>query len=170
MNPLMRHSFPWRLVGGSVLALSLALAPAPGQAAGESWTDPVRFANEIFRLTNEARATNNLPAFHRDARLDAAAQRFSEYMGTAGFFHHVGPDGVTVPQREAAQGYRGMTWGENIAWGYPTPREVVDGWLKSPGHRANLLNQAFHDLGVGVAVVKGRVYMTQDFGTLPGRQ
>jgi uncharacterized protein YkwD len=125
----MRPSFSWWLVGGSLLVFALAFAPARSQAAGESWSDPARFAAEIFRLTNEARAANNLPPFRRDARLDEAAQRFSQYMGSAGFFDHTGPDGVTVPQREAAQGYRGVTWGENIAWGYRTPQEVVDGWL-----------------------------------------
>jgi len=158
-----------RLAGWGLLVFSLFLAPAPLRAE-ETWKDPARFADEIFRLSNAARAANNLPVFRRDARLDKAAQRFSQYMGTAGFFDHVGPDGATIPQREAAEGYRAARWGENIAWGYTTPQAVVEGWLKSPGHRANLLNADFRDLGVGVAVVNGRIFMTQDFGTLPAPQ
>jgi uncharacterized protein YkwD len=156
----------FRLASAALFACLTVMVPS-ARAENNPWKDPAQFADEVFRLTNDARAANGLPAFRRDARLDRAAAAFSEYMGKAGFFEHVGPDGVDVPQRVTAQGYRGITWGENIAWGYRTPREVVDGWLASAGHRANLLSPRFHDLGVGIAIVGGRTYMTQDFGTLP---
>ena len=77
-------------------------------------------------------------------------------MGEAGFFEHIGPDGIEPGQRIEKQGYDWSWWGENIAWGYPTPREVVEGWMSSPGHRSNILNAKFADLGVGVAFVNGK--------------
>jgi uncharacterized protein YkwD len=164
----MRRISPRML--GSCLLLAMLAGPIYGQGKGgkEDWTDPARFADEIFRLTNAARAANSVPAFRRDARLDKAAVLFSKYMGDAGFLDHVGPDGVTVQQRIVAQGYRPITWGENIAFGPPTPKAVVDGWMNSPAHRANILNPNFKEIGIGVAFVKGQVFMTQDFGTVRG--
>src|SRR5439155_23515558 len=85
--------------------------------------------------------------------------------GAAGFFEHVGPDGVAPGQRIEKQGYDWSWWGENIAWGYSTPEVVVQGWMSSPGHRANILNPRFLDLGIGVALLNGKTFMTQDFAS-----
>ena len=111
-------------------------------------------------------AARGLPPLRRDTRLDRSAALFSRYMGEANFFEHVGPDGVQPGQRMETQGYDWSWWGENIAWGYRSPQDVVEGWMASPGHRANILNPKFADLGVGIAFVNGTPYMTQDFGTL----
>src|SRR5262249_25403319 len=137
-------------------ALMLAwLAPAHGAPPAATPQQAQAFADEIFRLTNAARQREKLPAFRREVRLDRAAAAFSQYMGEAGFSAHVGPDGVEIPARLAAQGYRAINWGENIAWGYRAADQTVDGWLNSPPHRANLLNPKFRDVGIGVAFVRG---------------
>lgn len=154
----------------AALLVCLLVPPAGGQGNDDSAKELARYADEVFRLTNEARKADGLPAFRRDARLDKAAGLFSRYMGEAGFFDHVGPDGKTVEQREVAQGYRLQHWGENIAWGSYTPKQLVDGWMNSPRHRANILNPKFKDIGIGIAVVNGKSYMTQDFGTLQGER
>ena len=135
------------------------------QARGELWADTGKFADEVFRLTNAERAAHHLPALHRENRLDRSAALFSLYMGKAGFFEHVGPDGVEPGTRMERQGYDWSWWGENIAWGYRTPQEVLESWMNSPGHRANILSPNFTDLGVGIAVINCKTYMTQDFGT-----
>jgi uncharacterized protein YkwD len=65
-------------------------------------------------------------------------------------------------------GYRWSAVAENIAMGYPDPAAVMTGWMNSPGHRTNILNCQYRQLGVGVAAsAKGARYWTQDFGT-PG--
>jgi uncharacterized protein YkwD len=158
-----------RATAGAGLLLALAAVPSPAAppagGSGETWTDPARFASEVFRLTNVARVRQGLPAFRRDSRLDQAAMQYSRYMAAAGFFSHVGPNGSTMPRRLAAAGYRGMAMGENIGMGYRTPQAAVDGWMMSPGHRANILNRQFRDLGVGIAFARGVPFGTQDFGT-----
>jgi uncharacterized protein YkwD len=160
--PAHRHSW-------LAAALLVALAAFPPRSSAENTiSDPAVYAEQLFQLTNAARAANGVPPLNRDSRLDRAATLFSQYMGTAGFFGHVGPDGVTPDQRMRLQGYNWSWWGENIAWGYWSPQEVMDVWMASPVHRANILNGNFKDIGVGIAFFLDsngvRVYMTQDFG------
>jgi uncharacterized protein YkwD len=101
-----------------------------------------------------------------DARLREAARRHSAEMARFGYLSHSSRDGSGPLQRIRAAGYStGGGWAENIARGYPTPSAVMDGWLNSPGHRANILNCSLRALGVGVVRSSGgRVYWTQDFG------
>ena len=101
--------------------------------------------------------------------LTRAAQNYAQYMGAANFFDHYGPDGSTPWSRAEAEGYTGWTYmGENIAAGYATPAAVMAGWMNSPGHRANILEPGFRDIGVGYAYVPGSTYgyyWVQDFGS-----
>ena len=79
------------------------------------------------------------------------------------------PVARTVSDRLAACGYPigSVGWGENIAYGYATPADVMNAWLNSPGHRANIENASYRAIGVGVARnAAGIYYWTQDFGTL----
>ncbi len=153
-----------------ILALQAA-APGHGQRfRAPHPPDPVKLAADIFQATNVARTGQGLPALRREARIDKAAVLFSKYMGEAGFFAHVGPDGVDVRQRIQAQKYEPAFWGENIAWGQTRAREVVDGWMNSPIHRANILNRNYQEIGVGVAIVNGRTFLTQDFATERARR
>ena len=93
-----------------------------------------------------------------------SAQSFAELMLALNFFAHNSPDGTTPDQRITAAGYTNWTtWGENIAEGYTTAEDVMNGWINSPGHRANLLNPAFKDIGIG-ASGGGAPYWVQDFG------
>jgi uncharacterized protein YkwD len=79
-------------------------------------------------------------------------------MVRSNFFSHDSLGGSSVMDRVKRRGYRssgGMMVGENIAWGsgsYATPGNIVDGWMRSPGHRANILHRAFREVGVGVAL------------------
>ena len=94
-----------------------------------------------------------------------AAQRFAFDMATLGFFNHMHPDGSSAGDRISDEGYRWRTWGENIAYGYSTAEAVVQAWIDSPGHRANMLSSKFKELGVGYRVAQsGRAYWVQDFG------
>jgi uncharacterized protein YkwD len=88
-------------------------------------------------------------------------------MAVNGYFDHTSPDGRSPFDRMRAAGYAGNLMGENIAAGQPTPAAVMDAWMHSPGHRANILNCQFTEIGVGVSSRAGspyRIYWTQDFG------
>lgn len=80
--------------------------------------------------------------------LEQAAQRHSDDMASRNWFSHTGTDGSSPATRISATGYRWYTLGENIAAGYSTVQSVVDGWLKSPGHCANIMNSRFKEIGM----------------------
>ncbi|WP_200960190.1 CAP domain-containing protein [Pelomonas sp. Root1217] len=104
-----------------------------------------------------------------NAALTQAAVAHSDDMVTHNFFSHTGSDGSTLGTRASAAGYVWSSLGENIAAGQSSVAEVVDGWMKSDGHCANLMNATFRDIGVacvaGNASTTYRSYWTQDFGT-----
>ena len=118
----------------------------------------------VFELVNQERAVYGLRPFSRDDRLLTAARAHSEDMALNGYFDHTSFDGRTAGTRLLDAGYFWNTYGENIAAGYPTPESVVNGWMNSSGHRGNILNASFCDLGVGFA----HYYWTQDFGRQQG--
>ncbi len=121
--------------------------------------------SEVVTLTNNYRTANGCGALRIDTRLVAAARAHSTDMVTKNFFSHTGSNGSTFVQREVAAGYTTGASAENIAWGYRSPQEVVNGWINSAGHRANILNCASVAVGVGVAYkADGTPYWTQDFG------
>ncbi|NUW34938.1 CAP domain-containing protein [Nonomuraea sp. SMC257] len=116
----------------------------------------------VVALTNKARAGNGCRPLTHDPKLHLAAERHSAAMVAQGFFDHTAPDGTDPGDRIRAAGFTPIrTWGENIAMGQRTAAQVVQGWLDSPGHRANIMNCSFTHIGVGHAA-KGP-YWTQDF-------
>lgn len=106
------------------------------------------------------------PAMSWDERLVTAAANHSRDMAAANFFSHTGSGGSNVGQRVTAAGYAWSTVGENIAAGYTSVATVVDGWMASPGHCANLMNPAFQHVGVacvpGSAATTYQTYWTMD--------
>lgn len=154
--------------------LFVAAMVAPGRAwAQDPMSDPTAYAAQVFQLTNAERTSRGLRPLNAQPQLARSATLFSEYMASAGFFSHYGPDGSTPPGRIAAQGYRWSWWGENIAYLYSGPEDVVNLWMNSPEHRANILSRNFTDLGVGVAFAPDpsgftKILVTQDFGRPAG--
>lgn len=117
-------------------------------------------------LVNQERAAAGCGPLHTDERLRTAARGHSKDMATNDYFSHTGLDGSSFVDRTAAADYpRNEAGGENIAMGYRTPADVMDGWMNSEGHRANILNCDFEAIGVGLARDSGgALYWTQDFG------
>jgi uncharacterized protein YkwD len=118
----------------------------PTSGAPSPSGDPV--ADEVTRLVNAERAKAGCAPVKTDARLAAAALAHSRDMVDRNYFSHTSPDGKGPGDRAAAAGYPSWS-GENIAAGYPTPAEVVQGWMNSPGHKANILNCQSKATGVG---------------------
>jgi uncharacterized protein YkwD len=124
----------------------------------------------VLQLVNEARrkgcqcgdtwypATTSLTW---NAQLERAALVHSNDMYANNYFSHAAKDGSKAGNRLDDAGYRWRTYGENIAFGYRSEREVIKGWLLSPGHCKNLMSPAFKEMGLS------RVgdYWTQVFGT-----
>lgn len=101
--------------------------------------------------------------------LDRAAQRHAEDMLTRHYFAHESPEGHTVAERAKAAGYDWRAIGENIAEGQTSVAEVMSTWMHSPGHRRNILNPTYREMGAGLALGKSggeyQVEWVQDFGT-----
>jgi uncharacterized protein YkwD len=104
-----------------------------------------------------------------NAALTQAAAAHSDDMVSHNLFSHTGSDGSTLGTRATAAGYVWSGLGENIAAGQATVTDVVDGWMKSDGHCANLMNASYREIGAacvaGSASTTYRTYWTQDFGT-----
>lgn len=92
------------------------------------------------------------PPLAWNGTLATAAETHSRAMVNGNFFAHLDRDGHTPSDRAELAGYGGRLIGENIAAGLDTPRRVLDGWLASPGHCANLMSPRFSELGAGYAV------------------
>jgi hypothetical protein len=107
------------------------------------------FIVEVVDLTNQYRIENGLSPLSIDLNLEKAAQQHSQNMANLDFFDHTGADGSLPWERAVEAGYESSYVGENIAAGYQTPKEVVDGWINSPGHRANILTADFNEIGIG---------------------
>lgn len=93
------------------------------------------------------------PSLAWNSALITAAGRHSHDMATRNFMSHTGSDSSNGGSRAADAGYNWRSWGENIAAGYPSVRLVVDAWMASPGHCANIMKPIFRD--AGLACVKG---------------
>jgi len=138
---------------------------------------PQQIRERMLALVNAARATPRscgdhpqeaAPPVRWNARLEQAAGGHASDMAANDYFSHAARDGSTPAQRVTRAGYRYRMTGENIAGGQSTPEEAVAGWLRSPGHCVNLMNPAYREMAVAVAVdARSRlgVYWVQKFGT-----
>ncbi|MFK4547701.1 uncharacterized protein YkwD [Streptomyces tendae] len=120
---------------------------------------------QVLALVNEERAAAGCSPVTANDKLTRAADDYSDVMANSGVMSHTGPDGSTMASRVEAAGYQWSTLGENIARGQADAASVMDSWMNSPGHRANILNCSFKELGVGVHFGDGGPWWTQDFGT-----
>lgn len=128
------------------------------------------FEEQVIGLVNQERAKlANCPALNHNLQLAAAAEGHSLDMANQNYFSHTGSDGSSPSSRASAAGYP-LPVGENIAAGQATPQDVVNAWLSSPGHRANMLDCSYRSLGVGYVYDQNdtfgpyRHYWTQMFG------
>jgi len=121
-------------------------------------------AHQLVRLTNVERANNGLPPLKAASELMQAAQYHSDWMASHNCFAHKCPGEADWDTRIANAGYvNAQALGENIAAGYGSANEAVQGWMNSPGHRANMLGADFREAGGGYAY-SSRYYWTMDFG------
>lgn len=131
-----------RLSWARALLIVLAVAGSPVAAASPAET--------VLSAVNSARAKAGCEPLRLNARLTAAAKAHAKAMAEQNFFGHAGKDGSKFSSRIKRQGYSYRTAAENIAAGYRSAGQVVSGWLKSAGHRRNMLNCRMTETGIAV--------------------
>lgn len=104
---------------------------------------------QVLEYTNQIREQQGCGPLRLDSALVEAAGKHASDMVRRHYMDHTNPDGQDPGDRMAAAGYRGSSWGENIAAGYDSAQKVVAAWMQSDGHRKNILNCRFTTIGVG---------------------
>jgi uncharacterized protein YkwD len=129
------------------LFLSLLLiAGAPAYAAG-----PNEITSEnVIRLMNDYRAQQGLPPLASEKRLAMAAEDRMRHMEEEGYWAHTAPDGLTPFFWVKHRDYEFRAVGENLATGFETARVLVEAWMESPGHRANIMSSLYEDCGIAI--------------------
>ncbi len=138
------------LVGVGVASPALAAPAAPPMTKAEK---------KVLSLANAERAKKGCKPLKGNNRLALAARRHSKDMAVNHYFSHDSQDGTSPWTRIKRAGYKNPG-AENIAYGYPSAQAVMKAWMKSPGHRANILNCKLKAMGTG----RYKTYWTQDFG------
>ncbi|MFF9060881.1 CAP domain-containing protein [Streptomyces sp. NPDC014882] len=139
-------------------------APAAGTSPVAGTAAPASAAvARVVALVNGERAKAGCSPVTLNAKLSQAAQNHSADMASHTTMSHTGSDGSDPGQRITRAGYLWSTYGENVAYGYSTPEQVMAGWMASAGHKRNILDCGFKEIGVGLAQPGN--YWTQDFGT-----
>src|SRR5688500_14584469 len=141
----------------------LAAAPASASATCHNkYAHPAQVSNTTVKratlcLLNHQRRLHGRRALEPNRRLARAARTHALDMVRRNYFSHTAPGGVDFVDRIMRQEYvnagQGWTLGENLAWGsyqLATPKSIVRSWMHSPGHRANILNRRFREIGIGV--------------------
>jgi uncharacterized protein YkwD len=148
-------------VASPVSSASVSAAPAPELPATatpvrtpvHSIADPaaVTEASVILSAMNAERAASGVAPLSADATLHQLAQAHASDMVARGYFSHTSPDGVTFQQRVIASGHTGSMNAENLGLTSGAAVEIVEGWMNSDGHRINMLNDEYGQVGIGVA-------------------
>ncbi len=136
--------FSWHVI---LLALALVLPVSISAQQEYALLTP----DAIIRLTNTERSAETLAHYRENKMLAAAAEEKAKDMATRGYFAHATPEGEKTWNLIRERGYVFSRVGENLAVKFSDPSRVVSMWMASPGHRANILNERFVDVGVGIA-------------------
>lgn len=152
-------------------------AACAGAGVAPTANDLGRARAATLCLLNQQRTGRGLAPLRQDSRLLRAARAYARAMARDDFFQHVSAvNGSTLTDRIRAVGYRGGQVGENIAWGtgrLAAPARIVATWMRSPGHRRNILTPSYRTIGIGIVngaprpggrTAQGATYTT-DFGT-----
>jgi uncharacterized protein YkwD len=157
----------WLMLAVCLAALATSLTVGPALAAPND--APAAEMVQVIDLVNAERASSGLAPLAFNEKLTVSAQGYAEAMAKGNFFAHTAPDGSTMVNRAEAAGYSAWTFlAENLGAGQRSPESVVAAWMKSPGHRANILSPDASEVGVGHAYGDGTRYghyWALEFGT-----
>lgn len=136
----------------------------PGQKISIPNIDVKTMENQVIKLVNQARVNAGLQPFTANWELSRVARYKSQDMANKGYFNHTSPTYGSPFTMMQNFGIKFTAAGENIAMGQRTAQDVMNSWMNSPGHRSNILNPSFNQIGVGLAKnSNGTCYWTQQF-------
>ncbi len=148
----------WAGIGSVMPAVDLTAAAWTSDMTDEEMQ---QFADDVIALVNQERAAEGIdPVYALPILNEAAAVRAKE---CTELFEHERPDGTSCATVLDEFGVTWHAWGENIAYGYSSPKNFMEGWMNSEGHRKNILNSSYTHMGVGVTCFNGIIYCTQSF-------
>jgi uncharacterized protein YkwD len=158
----LRILVPTLATAATLLAVPAASSAATG-CAGASLAPSAEHAAQVHHATlcllNQQRTSRGLARLREQRSLTAVAGSYARLMVRRRFFDHVSPGGSTMAERIERTSYldgrRGWSLGENLAWrsgSRATPAEIVEAWMHSAGHRANILDAGFREIGIGIAL------------------
>ena len=152
---------------GAVFSTTYPYSFITANGAAEYEGDVQRnYAMEVAAIVNRERAANGLPVLKYSDELSKAANTRAKEIQS--YFSHTRPDGRSCFTAVTDMDIRYRYIGENIAYGQRSPVEVMNGWMNSPGHRANILSPNVEYMGIGVAQRNGVYYWTQFFASADG--
>ena len=152
---------PQQRLGVAMMIGVVSLCSTPAQSGAPSGTPPAvtsRVTADVVDLTNVERVRNGRASLRANARLMHAAQIQADQMARAGQLAHVLANAAypSAGDRLAAADYRWQAYGENVALGQLSAKKALDGWMHSRGHRTNILNPNFTEMGAGYAIDRER--------------
>lgn len=168
-NSLAQDTAPEETFATPLIATPLGATMQPAAAIQQVSADGT-FAEQMVVLVNQFRQQNSLPPLKIDPALTQAAQTYAGRLASGNFFGHLDPDfSCNKPSdRAVAAGYANWaTLGENIAAGYPSPQAAFDAFANSAGHRANMLNAAYRDIGAGFLLEENDAANVRQNGNCP---
>ena len=172
-HTVLRGDTMWKIASGYKVGVSEVIGANPqvtnpdliypGQVLNIPSVDSAitEYENQVINLVNNERSKRGLPLLKADWQLSRVARHKSQDMKKNNYFSHRSPTYGTPFQMIQSYGISYRTAGENIAKGQSTPQAVVNAWMNSSGHRANILNKSFTHIGVGYE--KNGNYWTQMF-------
>ena len=135
--------------------------PSSSAASSAKPSDTLTYEERVVELVNQERAKVGLKPLTMNLKLSDVARAKSQDMHDKNYFSHTSPTYGSPFDMMKQFGITYRTAGENIAMGYRTPEAVMEGWMNSPGHKANILNSSYTEIGVGY--VSDGSYWTQEF-------
>ncbi|GAA3942183.1 hypothetical protein GCM10022244_57610 [Streptomyces gulbargensis] len=134
-------------------------------AADRAGGGAAQYAQHVIALVNAERQKAGCGPLRAEKRLRLAAQRHADDMAARDYYAHDTPEGRDAGDRITAVGYPWSAWAENIHRGPKTPARAMEDWMESPGHRENILNCSFDEIGVGVSLASNGPWWVQNFGS-----
>ena len=147
---MLRRQWLIALLGLALVSEALILGSTLGVQGPNVFLAAV-LRSDVITYTKEARAQEVAGSLKENEALDAAAQAKADDMARRGYFSHMGPDGESPWTWIAGAGYDYVFAGENLAVRFNDSKDVVDAWMASPAHRANIVKPQYQDIGVGLA-------------------
>lgn len=150
-------------------AVSAPATADAGAGVGAGGADAVdgtvsEYVQQLVALANAERDKAGCGPLRAESHLRTAAQGHADDMAARDYYEHDSPEGRDAGDRMTVAGYTWSTWGENIHRGPKTPAQAMEDWMVSPGHRENILNCSFKDIGVGVTLTANGPWWVQNFG------